>query len=100
LDSAQKEDEYICCLQRQEAKREMAGNRAGLSVIKNWNNDFKTNSRGWRSGSEVKSTGYSSKGPGFNSQHPHDSSHLSVTPASHRHTCRQDTNAHKIKANF
>ena len=35
---------------------------------------------GWRGGSGVKSTGYSSRGPGFNSQHLHDSSHLSVTP--------------------
>ncbi|EDL21919.1 mCG141809 [Mus musculus] len=31
-------------------------------------------SRGWRDGSVVKSTVYSSKGPRFNSQHPHGSS--------------------------
>ena len=31
-------------------------------------------------GSVVKSIGYSSRGPGFNSQHPHGSLYLSVTP--------------------
>ena len=35
---------------------------------------------GWRDGSVVKSTGYSSRGPEFKSQHPHGSSRLSVTP--------------------
>jgi hypothetical protein len=41
--------------------------------------------------------------PRFNSQHPHGSSHLSVTPVpglltpSHRHTCRQNTNKNKTK---
>jgi hypothetical protein len=30
-------------------------------------------------GSVVKSTGCTCRGPGFNSQHPHDSLHLSVT---------------------
>ena len=34
----------------------------------------------WRDGSGVKSPGCSSTGPGFNSQHPHGSSELSVTP--------------------
>ena len=35
---------------------------------------------GWRDSSVVKSTDYSSRGPRFNSQHPHGSSQLSVTP--------------------
>jgi hypothetical protein len=30
--------------------------------------------QGWRDGSEVKSAGYSSRGPDFNSQHPHSGS--------------------------
>ena len=48
-------------------------------------------------GSAVKSTYCSSRGPGFNSQHPHGSSQLSVTPVSdtltqthmqaHKHQC-------------
>jgi hypothetical protein len=39
----------------------------------------------------------------FNSQHPHGSSQLSITPVpgdltpSHRQTCKQNTNAYKIK---
>lgn len=33
-----------------------------------------------RDGSVVRSTSCSSKGPSFNSQHPHGSSHLPVTP--------------------
>jgi hypothetical protein len=37
---------------------------------------------GWRDCSVVISTGCSSKGPTFNSQHSHGSSQLSVTPAS------------------
>jgi hypothetical protein len=47
----------------------------------------------WRHGSEVKSTGCSSKGPWFNSQHPQGSLQLSVTPGPvnlpplHRHAC-------------
>jgi hypothetical protein len=36
--------------------------------------------KGWRDGSVVKSTPYSSRGLGFNSQHPHGGSQLSVTP--------------------
>jgi hypothetical protein len=58
---------------------------------------------GYRDGSVAKSTDCSSKGPWFNPQHPHGSSQLSVTlvprdpsPA-HRHTCRKNTNAHKIR---
>ena len=40
---------------------------------------------------------------GFNSQHPHGGSQLSVTPVpgglipSHRHTYKHNTNTHKIK---
>jgi hypothetical protein len=37
---------------------------------------------GWRVGSAVKSTDCSSRGSGFNSQHPHGSLQLSVTPRS------------------
>jgi hypothetical protein len=61
--------------------------------------------RGWRYGSEVKSTGCFSRGPGFNSQHPHGSSKLSITSVpgdltpSHRYPCKQNTNAHEIKIN-
>jgi len=36
--------------------------------------------RDWKDGSVVKSIGCSSRGPVFDSQHPHGSSHLSVTP--------------------
>ena len=43
---------------------------------------YKIGTQGWRDGSVVKSTGCSSRGPQFNSQHPHGSSQLSVTPAS------------------
>ena len=59
---------------------------------------------GW-DGLAVKSTGCSSRWPRFNSQHPHDSSQLSVTPVagdltfSYRHTCRQNTNTREIKVN-
>ena len=48
--------------------------------------------RGWRDGSVVKSTDCPSRGPGFNSQHPHGSSQLSEDPVAGDHT-----NAHKIK---
>lgn len=45
-------------------------------------------------GSAVKSTGYPSKGPGFNSQHPQGSLHLSevLVTSSHTGTSRQNTN--------
>jgi hypothetical protein len=53
--------------------------------------------RGSRDGSVVVSTSCSSRR--YNSQHPHGSSQLSVTPGSdnltHRHTDRQNTNTHK-----
>jgi hypothetical protein len=56
-----------------------------------------------RNGLVVKSTGCPSRGPGFNSQHPHGGSQVSVSPVpgdltpSHRYTCRQNTNTHTIK---
>jgi hypothetical protein len=34
--------------------------------------------KGWRDGSEIKSTGCSSRGPEFNSQHPHGGSQPSI----------------------
>ena len=51
----------------------------------------------WRDGSEVKSTGCSSRGPGFNSQHTHGIALENLIP-SHRQTCRQ--NANELKNNF
>jgi hypothetical protein len=53
--------------------------------------------------SVVGSTDCSSKGLGFNSNHPYGSSQLFVTPvagepiSSHRHICRQSSNVHKFK---
>jgi hypothetical protein len=58
-----------------------------------------------RGGLAVKNIDYSSRGPGFNSQHSCVSSKLSVTlvpegtTPSHRHTCSQNSNVHKIKIN-
>ena len=46
----------------------------------------KFKSLGWRDGSEVKSTGFSSRGPEFNSQQPHGGSRPSVMESD---TCRQ-----------
>lgn len=58
--------------------------------------------RGWRDGSSIKSTGCSSRGPRFNSQHPDGISQLLVTVvlySQHPHTdSRQNTNAHKNKS--
>lgn len=57
-------------------------------------------------GSSVKSTGCSSRRPGFNSQHPCSSTKLSVALVpgdpthSHGHTCRQNNNAHEIRINY
>jgi len=54
----------------------------------------------------VKSSGCSSRGPGFNLQHPHGSSLRFVNPVpggltpSHRHTCRQNTDTHKEKKSY
>jgi hypothetical protein len=55
-----------------------------------------------RDGSAAKNTDFCFRGPGFNFQHPHGNSQLTVilvgedlTP-SHRHKSRQNTNAHKI----
>jgi hypothetical protein len=44
---------------------------------------MKISKGGWRDGSEVKSTGCSSRGPGFNFQHSHGHSHLSIAPVTH-----------------
>lgn len=65
----------------------------------------------WRDDLVLHSMGYSSRGPGFNSQHPHHDSQLSailvsgnLMPSSdlhrhsmyvHRQTRRQNTHAHK-----
>lgn len=58
----------------------------------------KSASRDWRDGSGVQRTDCSSKGPGFNAQQLHDSSHLSVKPVSEDpNTHGQNTNAHKNK---
>lgn len=38
--------------------------------------------QGWRDDSAVNGTGYSSRGPRFNSQYPHGNSQPSVTPGS------------------
>ena len=64
--------------------------------------------------SVVRSTGWTFRGPGLDSQHPHGSSQLSVTPVSgdlmpssvllgdqalhmvHRHTCKQKAHIHKL----
>jgi hypothetical protein len=52
----------------------------------------------WRDGLVIKSTGSSSEGPGFNPQHPHDSSHMTVTPVlgvltlSHMHAGKASMN--------
>jgi hypothetical protein len=59
------------------------------------------NIRSGGSGAAVKSSGSSSRGPEFNSQHPYGNSQLSVTPVLgvmplHRHTYRQNTSAHKV----
>jgi hypothetical protein len=60
---------------------------------------------GWSDGSEAKCTSSSSRGPGFNYQHSQGSSQVPVAPVPgnltplHRHTRRQNTNAHKTKIN-
>ena len=41
-----------------------------------------SNMWGWRDGSAAKSTNFFSRGPGFNSQHPHGNSQLSIIPES------------------
>lgn len=59
--------------------------------------------RGWRDVSVVKSIGCSSRGSVFDSQKPHDSTQLSVTPGPkdlappHRHTYRQKNKSKKQK---
>lgn len=60
---------------------------------------------GSREGIEVKSTDCSAEGCRFICQHPHGSSQLFIIPVpgdrapSHRHTCMQNTKAHKTKIN-
>jgi hypothetical protein len=48
----------------------------------------------------VKSTGCTSKGPRFNSQHPHGSSQLSITPVVELYISRQNVNALKMNKSF
>ena len=64
-----------------------------------------------RDGSAVKSSSCSSRGSGFDSQHPHNGSQSSITrflvkqmPSSldtrhvmHKHTCRQSTLTHEVE---
>lgn len=74
---------------------------------------WELNLEAWRDGSAVMNTGCSSRGPGFNPQHPHDGSQPPVTPAAgdltpssslqgyhthrmYRHTCRQNTGTPKL----
>lgn len=40
----------------------------------------KYTSWGWKAGSAVKSTNFSSRGEGFDSQHPYGGSQISLTP--------------------
>jgi hypothetical protein len=87
-----------------------------LCVKKGTQNKKIRGGRGWRDGSVVESTSCSCRGPEFNSQHPQDSSCLSVTAAPedmtpssgiyrhctntvHRYTKRQNTHTQKIKIN-
>jgi hypothetical protein len=54
---------------------------------------FKNKTEDWRDGSAIKSTAWSSKGPRFNSQHPHEGSNSGVQcPSGFRHTHGADTN--------
>jgi hypothetical protein len=59
----------------------------------------------WRDGS-VAEINNSPREPRLNSQHPPGDSQLSVTPVpgdltpSHRHSCKQNTNEHKMKINY
>lgn len=88
---------------------ETTKNRMKYMVLKN-------DGKGWRGGKTVKSSGLSTRRPGFNSEHPHGSSPLSVTPApglqchlmvfrSIIHACGthdymiSNTHTHKIKTN-
>jgi hypothetical protein len=49
-----------------------------INALKNNNNNNNNKNGGWRDGSVVKSTDYSSRGPEFNSQQPHGGSQPSV----------------------
>ena len=59
---------------------------------------LRTTVGGWRDGSVVKSTDSSSRGSGFNYQHPHGSSQLSVIPVPGdptpmaKHQCTENKN--------
>jgi hypothetical protein len=65
-----------------------------MSVIEN------NKIRAWRDGSAVKNTGCSPRGTELNSQHPHGSSQLSVTPAPRdlMASGRQNINTHSFKS--
>jgi hypothetical protein len=70
-----------------------------------WHVCFKMFILDWRDGSLVKGTGYSSKGPRFNSQHPQGSSQLSIISCPgirHLHTNRHAgrTPMHIKKINY
>jgi hypothetical protein len=69
-------------------------------LIKKKSKKKRTNKRSWRDGSAVKSTDYSSKGPGFNSQQPHTFCNFKILIPLHRHTCRQNTSTEKIKIHY
>jgi hypothetical protein len=49
-------------------------NKSGILLI----SALESQSQGWRDGSAVKTTDYSSRGPEFNSQQPHGGSQPSV----------------------
>lgn len=46
---------------------------------------LRADSRGWKGGSEAKSSGCSPRGLGFKSQHPHGGSQLALTPVPGNH---------------
>jgi hypothetical protein len=56
--------------------------------------------QGWRDGSTAKSTGCSSRGPAFNSHHPHANSSLTVTPVPGLLTSEKGTHAGETPANI
>lgn len=56
--------------------------------------ETKPDSKTWRDGSAAKSISCSSRGAGFNSQHPHGGS-----PGIHVHTCKKNTHKHRKMIN-
>ena len=56
---------------------------------------LENNATVWKDSLVVKSTGYSCRGPGFDSQHPQDGSQLSLTYHFQGDLC-SDTHANKI----